>query len=47
MYVKNGTYQSDYGTQVGIRGKTMGYVTLNKTNLRPDKVRDPSYCKSG
>lgn len=28
-------------------GKRAGYVTLNKTNLRPDKVRDPSYCKSG
>lgn len=33
--------------RVGIRGKTAGYVTLNKTNLWPDKVRDPSYCKGG
>jgi len=27
--------------------KTASYVTLNKTNLWPDKVRDPSYCKGG
>ena len=29
------------------RGKTTSYVTLNKTNLWPDKVRDPSYSKGG
>lgn len=33
MYVRNGTCQSDYGIRMGIRGKTVSYVTLNKTNL--------------
>jgi len=47
MYARNGTCQSDYVIRVGIYRKTASYVTLNKTNLWPDKVRDPSYCKGG
>lgn len=46
LHVWNGTCQSDYDIRVGIRRKTVSYVTLNKTNLWPDKVRDSSYCRS-